>query len=530
MKSKVVNINLAWVIGLNALVIGRAIEHIRWDPPYRAILWSEYLYKWFIEGILGYSWDDLLTDPSYSNQIQTTIKIIGVIMLILLIVFNYYHIIKKVTLFWLLIPIQISLTIIPFCIWWENGRTLGLFLEPFIQTAFIPAWYIYEKYNRKTFNNVALVIIAATFIGHGLYAIGYYPAPREFVEMFIETFFVPQLVAEKLLFAFGIFDFVFSIALFFPNQSIKKAALLYMIFWGFVTALARMTSYIYFDFFFSNLVQWIWEFLIRTPHFILPFIVYKQYYFKTDSKPSMTPVILASLLLFSSCQSTSDKVNEDAKIPSTISKTYVIKADAEAKQLIESTIINFRKVNPDFKINMEFINRKEKINNADIIVLAAPYPNDFPFSLFDTIAKFNDTIVFIKNIKNSIPLQLTIKKNEGAFSIQIPNKTAPQFYTTNEKSPDITLLFDTIDGRNILNAASKKSNDYNKLIEWVLLEKNAFTWTSIKQYRQKKESLSIVPVHKKNKPYTIIREVLILKEKNKLLSDTLFAKFQKTLN
>lgn len=53
---------LQWVTA--ALFAGRAWQHLRWDGPYRTLLWDEALMKPFVQRILGMDWASYATDPS----------------------------------------------------------------------------------------------------------------------------------------------------------------------------------------------------------------------------------------------------------------------------------------------------------------------------------------------------------------------------------------------------------------------------------------------------------------------------------
>jgi len=533
MNFKGINIAFLWLIGLNSLLVGRAIEHIRWDPPYRAILWNEDILKVFIESILGLNWDVLLTTPEYSNQIQTVIKLCGYFILITLLVFNYYYIVKKVTKFRLLIPIQFILLIYAFCFWLDKGRTAGLFLELFIVTGYIPAWYIYSKNKSNIFKNFTTIIIAATFIGHGLYAINFYPAPREFVEMFVESFQMEQPLAIQLLFVFGLLDILCAVLLFFPSIILKKYALLYMAIWGFITALARLTSYVYIDFFTANLVQWFWEFLIRTPHFILPLILYKHYQKASavQLKTTYLSFVVVVITFISSCSTNQKDKNKTPVNAPSLSKTYIIKSDAEARQLIEPIIIKYRKQNPDFKVSIEIIERNEinpiQVEHCDIVVIASPYPQNINLKDYDTLIATIDTLIFITH-KNNSPFSIRAKKLDETYTLFF-SKQMNSFISTPVNSPDLLLLFGSTKREEIVNKSSKSSNDYNTIIQWAIEDKNLIGWTSIKNYTKYKDNLTSLSVinHNTNTPIFLSREIIIY-SKNEI-QDLELLKFTKEI-
>ncbi len=116
--------------------------------------------------------------------------------------------------------------------------------------------------------------IALTFIGHGLFAIGYYPVPGYFIDMIIKVFHIGEDAARNLLKIVGWLDIVFAIVLLFFRGKYLKIALGYIILWGFLTALARIVANIYLGLGWESILPWVPAFLIRIPHFMIPIILY----------------------------------------------------------------------------------------------------------------------------------------------------------------------------------------------------------------------------------------------------------------
>jgi len=115
------------------------------------------------------------------------------------------------------------------------------------------------------------IAIAATFIGHGLYALGYYPVPGHYVQMLISFFGCSEEAANNILTIAGMLDLVAAIGIFIPRM--ENYCLVYCVGWGFLTAFARLVTNVHFTFLGSGLDQWLFEVLVRLGHGGLPLFV-----------------------------------------------------------------------------------------------------------------------------------------------------------------------------------------------------------------------------------------------------------------
>lgn len=113
------------------------------------------------------------------------------------------------------------------------------------------------------------ITIALTFTCHGLYAVGYYPRPFNFVDMSMNSLGISESNAIQYLNVVGFLDFIIAIGLFLPWK-ISRFALGYAILWGTLTTSARLVSYLEIDQFATLLHQWGFEALYRLPHFLIP--------------------------------------------------------------------------------------------------------------------------------------------------------------------------------------------------------------------------------------------------------------------
>lgn len=82
------------------------------------------------------------------------------------------------------------------------------------------------------------ILIALTFVGHAMFAIGIHYVPDNFIAMTTAILGISDDSALQFLFVVGILDIFCALALFVPV--IRKYALYYLVFWGIITAVARL--------------------------------------------------------------------------------------------------------------------------------------------------------------------------------------------------------------------------------------------------------------------------------------------------
>ena len=111
--------------------------------------------------------------------------------------------------------------------------------------------------------------VSFCFIGHGLYALGYAPTPGGFVTMTMNILPLSEAGAEQFLQLIGALDLCAALLLWLPIYELKRAALIYMVIWGGMTALARplgQPSATMID----AVIVWGPEFIWRTSHALAP--------------------------------------------------------------------------------------------------------------------------------------------------------------------------------------------------------------------------------------------------------------------
>lgn len=251
------------------LLIGRGWQHFYWNAPYRVILWDEALLSPFINYLTPWTWQEYVSSDLVHSVTQFFIKFIGVLYFLLAFVTIFvkpWH--KKLFRYYTFTSLH--MIFLTYLITLDKGSYVGLFVEHAIQFM-IPllfAGVYFGKINIEKNINLFKIAAACTFIGHGLFAVGFHPVPGNFVEMIITTFQISETDAYTFLRIAGTLDFAAALLLFIPQTQL--IALAFMSFWGIVTAFARTVAHLDLNLLFMSSTQWIHETLYRLPHGLVP--------------------------------------------------------------------------------------------------------------------------------------------------------------------------------------------------------------------------------------------------------------------
>ncbi len=257
-----------------ALLIGRGWEHLFWEPPYRSFLWSERFFQPIIEGILGLSWDAYVKSARVYYITQSLIRIIGIIILMGAATLIFHKRIWTHRLKFLIPLSTFFLFLLTLCFWKTQFFRMGQLVEYGLQlwTPLLAYFVFFRKDTIESWATFTKIMIALTFVGHGLYAVGYYPVPGNFIDMLILGIGISEENARTFLFIAGVMDFLISGLIFYPRYA--RQALLYAAVWGGLTALARVWAYFDPNLFWASLHQWTFETLHRLPHCLTPLVLY----------------------------------------------------------------------------------------------------------------------------------------------------------------------------------------------------------------------------------------------------------------
>lgn len=268
-----------------AFLLGRAYQHIFFEGPYRAFFLDESLFSWWVKAIGG-DWFTYVNDPVVDQYILFYTRSIGIFwwitaMLLLLLSFNVAFLLRNKRLVWISSWISsITLFFLAFCYFLEKGYQWAQWIEYSAQFCFpVLAVWSFTKLGDRWFILGCKIAIALTFLGHGLYALGYFPVPGNFVYMVIESLKLNNEQAVNFIYIAGVLDMIVVLFLFIPK--LDKYALLYAFLWGFLTSLARpWTMIVPNHLFWLTVHQSLFEFVTRIPHFMLPLLTYFVLRFK----------------------------------------------------------------------------------------------------------------------------------------------------------------------------------------------------------------------------------------------------------
>ncbi len=256
-----------------AVFLGRAWQHIIWDAPFRTLLWDEAWMSQILPYFSSMPYEEFITSMDMDDTIQNTIRgfgwfYFGCALVALLI--------KKVPrlLNYILLVGAVSLIFLAFLYCKEKFFQWGQFWEYSLQFGSpIFLFLLWKKQNVNTSLILLMKIaIAITFISHGLYALDYYPRPGNFTQMVIDILGVSEGNAVHILNTAGVLDFILAIGIFLKGN-ISKWALIYAIFWGTATTLARIWAHFNLDMIDDTLMMWVHESIYRLPHFLIPLAV-----------------------------------------------------------------------------------------------------------------------------------------------------------------------------------------------------------------------------------------------------------------
>jgi hypothetical protein len=224
------------------IFLGRAWESIFMNIPITELLWDEYLMHDFIEWLTANSWEHYVkTSDRFIQNLQIFIGICWLICGILLWTRLFlYKIVRFFYLFGCLLLFFLS-----FLYFKEMFFSWGQWAEYSLQVG--SPIILYLVISQKTNNSAALrffiqILIAVTFFSHGLYAFGYYPQPGAWIDWCMRVFFMSEKTARSFLVIIGILDMLKLLVIFIPLRCLQLSMIWYCVFWGFITALARIVA------------------------------------------------------------------------------------------------------------------------------------------------------------------------------------------------------------------------------------------------------------------------------------------------
>jgi len=283
---------LIFQISTIALLLGRGWQFIFKSTPFNSFFFHSIIMDPVVKHVYKTDWKDYLTNPEWGNYYDYFFNGVGIYLWFSIFIIVFIHRLPSWLIRINLWSLSFILVFLSFCYLIDKGFQIGQFIEHSLQFC-SPLFLLYflrgdtlgfgrdlsgdkeqQIGNKERLILFLKIATALTFIGHGLYAIGYHPRPGQFIDMMIKGFGTTESQSVLILNIVGYLDIAAALALFIPWKKVQKVALSYIIIWGFLTALARVYSNINWSSGWYSIKQWLPEFLMRFPHFLLPLILF----------------------------------------------------------------------------------------------------------------------------------------------------------------------------------------------------------------------------------------------------------------
>lgn len=255
---------------------GRAYQFYFFGAPFRAILWDESLMSPIVEGLSNYSWFDYATSPVVNQWIEGFTKVNSLIFLLASIICLLWDEISSTRFKRSVLVIALFLFLFfGICMLKDKNYNILQLFELSMQFAAPLLLYLNPDISSVSNKKNLLflkVTLALAFIPHGIFAMGIFFVPGNFIDMTIKILGINESQATNFLFIVGLIDIVFSVLIFIPK--ISKYVIFYLIFWGFATATARLVSAYNHNFILSSLHNSIYLVIFRMSHGFIPLLIY----------------------------------------------------------------------------------------------------------------------------------------------------------------------------------------------------------------------------------------------------------------
>jgi hypothetical protein len=255
---------------------GRAYQLFYFGAPYRAIFWDETLMSPIVEGVFRETWYAYATSNQTDDFLIIFTNINSFLLLIAGLISLFWSSIKAVKFKRIVLKIGLlSLVFLGICVSKDKRNDYFQLFEMCLQFCLPLVLLFQSKFESlpiKNLNFCLKIAISFTFISHGLYAMGAIYLPGNFIDMTIQILAVSESQAKYILYVVGLLDVLFSIIIFIPNK-FNTYILVYLAFWGFVTAFARIVAGFNADFLQSSIHNLSFLTLYRLPHGLIPLAV-----------------------------------------------------------------------------------------------------------------------------------------------------------------------------------------------------------------------------------------------------------------
>lgn len=255
-------------LGVAACFAGWAWQHIRWSVPYDAVLWNPSYFGW-LANALGVSWESYVAEVVTDYRIRLFARGVGLGFVALSVVAMAMKRTSKLGMAGLAAG-SVSLALIAFCKYVNAGNAVAMFVEyggQILAPLVLMVVLRWGPLNRWAVG-IAAIGFWATFMGHGIYALGIAPTPGHFYGMVAAVLGLGERGSTVFLEVAGVLDFVVCIGVLVPAA--RSACLVYAAIWGLMTALARPVAGMSLAAPWWGADQFVHEAVLRMPHVALP--------------------------------------------------------------------------------------------------------------------------------------------------------------------------------------------------------------------------------------------------------------------
>jgi hypothetical protein len=260
------------------LFLGRGWQGLFWDLPLRTFFWDQSLLEGLVTTLTGDTWQNYVTNKSFNvDQFIDNLGVgIGLFWILCALAVPF---LKETWKFgkWLLYLGSFSFALLALLYFKDKFWEVGQFFEYATQVTapLILAVVLYGGQNTARFRTSIKLIIATTFICHGLYAYAYYPQPSIWIQWCMDVlYFKEDQTASQFLIVMGLLDFIAAALLFAPFKWVSSVAIWYCIIWGILTSLARLVGNFYIEMIWESLHQHTYEALYRLVHGGIPLFLW----------------------------------------------------------------------------------------------------------------------------------------------------------------------------------------------------------------------------------------------------------------
>lgn len=249
-------------VAVVAVFLGRAAEHYWSGGPYRALFWDE---EWWGRGVADWS---ALSEGWLGDGVINGITL-GIALLFLVCALAAVRVGRDSSyakaVLWLGAGALLLLSLVLFkdkfyqipqlmeySLQWSSPLLLLLFL------ADNPRVWLWARW-----------AVAFTFVGHGVYALGWLPVPVHFMEMSMGILGLDEDAARLFLRVAGLLDMWVAVSMFLPGRW-RRSGLVYAVLWGGLTALARVVYDFQWELPWQSLAQGLPGTVYRFPHALVP--------------------------------------------------------------------------------------------------------------------------------------------------------------------------------------------------------------------------------------------------------------------